>query len=91
MIRFFNKQKQFEQDMMAQGKQYSSGFYGDSLRRLKKNKMAGLHRDVYCIVGITVPVFILASLFQYVFAVKLQVLPTQDGGSHPTSLCLRWL
>lgn len=32
------------------------------------------------IVGITVPVFILASLFQYVFAVKLQVLPTQGWG-----------
>ena len=40
MIRFFNKQKQFEQDVMEQGMQYSSGFYGDSLRRLKKNKMA---------------------------------------------------
>ena len=36
---FFNKQKQFEQDVMENGMQYSS-FYGDSLRRLKKNKMA---------------------------------------------------
>ncbi len=26
MIRFFNKQKQFEQDVMEQGMQYSSGF-----------------------------------------------------------------
>lgn len=36
---FFNKQKQFEQDITEGGMQYSS-FYGDALRRLKKNKMA---------------------------------------------------
>lgn len=36
---FFTKQKQFEQDMLENGMQYSS-FYGDSLKRLKKNKMA---------------------------------------------------
>ena len=39
LLGFFNKQKQFEQDVMENGMQYSS-FYGDSLRRLKKNKMA---------------------------------------------------
>lgn len=39
ILGFFNKQKQFEQDVMENGMQYSS-FYGDSLRRLKKNKMA---------------------------------------------------
>ena len=36
---FFNKQKQFEQDITEGGMQYSS-FYGDALHRLKKNKMA---------------------------------------------------
>lgn len=39
MIGFFNKQKQFEQDVLEHGMEYSS-FYGDSLKRLKKNKMA---------------------------------------------------
>ena len=39
IFRFFTKQKQFEQDMLENGMQYSS-FYGDSLKRLKKNKMA---------------------------------------------------
>ena len=36
---FFNKQKKFEQEVMENGMQYSS-FYGDSFKRLKKNKMA---------------------------------------------------
>lgn len=44
---------------------------------LKKNKWPDYIVMFIAIVGITVPVFILASLFQYVFAVKLQVLPTQ--------------
>ena len=39
ILGFFNKQKQFEQNIMDGGMQYSS-FYGDSLRRLKRNKMA---------------------------------------------------
>ena len=39
LLGFFNKQKQFEQDVMENGMQYSI-FYGDSVRRLKKNKMA---------------------------------------------------
>lgn len=39
ILRFFNKQKQFEQDVLENGMEYSS-FYGDSFRRLKKNKMA---------------------------------------------------
>ena len=61
MIRFFNKQKQFEQDMMEQGMQYSSGFYGDSLRRLKKNKMA-----MFC-AGILV-LLVLVAIFAPVIA-----------------------
>ncbi len=36
---FFNKQKKFEQEVMENGMEYSS-FYGDSFKRLKKNKMA---------------------------------------------------
>lgn len=34
-----NRQKQFEQDVLEHGMEYSS-FYGDSYKRLKKNKMA---------------------------------------------------
>ena len=47
---------------------------------LKKNNWPDYIVMFIAIVGITVPVFILASLFQYVFAVKLQVLPTQGWG-----------
>ena len=36
---FFNKQKEFEKEVLENGMQYSS-FYGDSFKRLKKNKMA---------------------------------------------------
>lgn len=39
IFRFFNKQKEFEQDVLENGMRYS-GFYGDSFKRLKKNKMA---------------------------------------------------
>lgn len=39
IFRFFNKQKEFEQDVPENGMRYS-GFYGDSFKRLKKNKMA---------------------------------------------------
>ena len=47
---------------------------------LKKNKWPDYVVMFIAIVGITVPVFILASLFQYVFAVRLQILPTQGWG-----------
>ena len=47
---------------------------------LKKNKWPDYVVMFIAIIGITVPVFILASLFQYVFAVRLQVLPTQGWG-----------
>ena len=36
---FFNKQKQFEKDVLENNMQYSS-FYGDSYKQLKKNKIA---------------------------------------------------
>ena len=36
---FFNKQKQFEKDVLENNMQYSS-FYGDSFKQLKKNKIA---------------------------------------------------
>ncbi len=49
-------------------------------KALKKNKWPDYIVMFIAIVGITVPVFILASLFQYVFAVKLHVLPTQGWG-----------
>lgn len=39
IFHFFNKQKEFEQEVMDGGLKYSS-FYGDSFKRLKKNKMA---------------------------------------------------
>lgn len=39
ILHFFNKQKEFEQEVMDGGMRYSS-FYGDSFKRLKKNKMA---------------------------------------------------
>ena len=55
MIRFFNKQKQFEQDVLEHGMEYSS-FYGDSLKRLKKNRMA-----MFC-AGILV-LLVLAAIF----------------------------
>ena len=38
---FFNKQRQFEQDMLERGIEYEySSFYTDSFKQLKKNKMA---------------------------------------------------
>ena len=60
MIRFFNKQKQFEQDVLEHGMEYSS-FYGDSLKRLKKNRMA-----MFC-AGILV-LLVLAAIFAPVIA-----------------------
>ena len=60
MIRFFNKQKQFEQDVLEHGMEYSS-FYGDSFKRLKKNRMA-----MFC-AGILV-LLVLAAIFAPVIA-----------------------
>ena len=38
---FFNKQRQFEQEMLERGIEYEySSFYADSFKQLKKNKMA---------------------------------------------------
>lgn len=53
MFGFFNKQKQFEQDVLENGMEYSS-FYGDSLKRLKRNKMA-----MFC-AGILVVLVVIA-------------------------------
>lgn len=39
ILHFFNRQKEFEQEIMDGDMHYSS-FYGDSFKRLKKNKMA---------------------------------------------------
>lgn len=58
ILGFFNKQKQFEQDIMDGGMQYSS-FYGDSLRRLKRNKMAMF---CACLLGLLVLIAIFAPL-----------------------------
>ena len=52
---FFNKQKEFEKEVLENGMQYSS-FYGDSFKRLKKNKMA-----MFC-AGILV-IIILVAIF----------------------------
>ena len=58
ILGFFNKQKQFEQNIMDGGMQYSS-FYGDSLRRLKRNKMAMF---CACLLGLLVLIAIFAPL-----------------------------
>ena len=58
LLGFFNKQKQFEQNIMDGGMQYSS-FYGDSLRRLKRNKMAMF---CACLLGLLVLIAIFAPL-----------------------------
>lgn len=47
---------------------------------LKKNRWPDYIVMVIAILGITVPVFVLASLFQYIFAVKLNVLPASGWG-----------
>lgn len=39
ILGFFNKQKQFEKEILENNMQYSS-FYGDSFKQLKKNKIA---------------------------------------------------
>ena len=44
ILGFFNKQKKFEEAVMEGGMQYSS-FYGDSFRRLRKNRMA-----MFCLI-----------------------------------------
>lgn len=60
ILGFFNKQKQFEQDVLENGMEYSS-FYGDSFKRLKKNKMA-----MFC-AGVLV-ILILVAIFAPVIA-----------------------
>lgn len=52
---FFNKQKQFEKEVLENNMQYSS-FYGDSFKQLKKNKIA-----MFC-AGVIV-VLILIAIF----------------------------
>lgn len=47
---------------------------------LKKNRWPDYIVMIIAILGITIPVFVLASLFQYVFAVKMNVLPASGWG-----------
>ncbi len=47
---------------------------------LHKNKWPDYVVMFIAIVGITVPSFVLASLFQYIFSVKFQLLPTTGWG-----------
>lgn len=48
---------------------------------LNKNRWPDYLVMIVAIIGITVPVFVMASLFQYALCVKLQVLPTIGWGS----------
>ena len=48
---------------------------------LNKNKWPDYIVMFIAILGITVPVFVLASVLQYIFSVKLMVLPTTGWGS----------
>ena len=50
------------------------------LAALQKNKWPDYIVMFIAILGITIPVFVLASLLQYLFAVKLQLLPTSGWG-----------
>lgn len=50
------------------------------LAAIKKNTRADYLVSFIAILGVTIPVFILASLFQYFFAVKLGALPTSGWG-----------
>ena len=59
-IGFFNKQKRFEEDVLENGMQYSS-FYGDSFRRLRKNRMA-----MFCLIVLMI--LILVAIFAPVIA-----------------------
>lgn len=47
---------------------------------LKKNRWPDYIVMIIAILGITIPVFVLASLFQYIFAVKMKVLPASGWG-----------
>lgn len=47
---------------------------------VKRGTVADSIVSVIAILGVTIPVFILASLFQYLFAVKLQWVPTSGWG-----------
>lgn len=48
---------------------------------LNKNRWPDYLVMIVAIIGITVPVFVMASLFQYALCVKLQILPTIGWGS----------
>ncbi|MDO5754889.1 MAG: ABC transporter permease [Tissierellia bacterium] len=51
------------------------------LAAMKKGTVIDYFVSVVAILGITIPVFILAALFQYVFAVKLRLFPTSGWGT----------
>lgn len=51
------------------------------LAAVKKGTVIDYFVSVIAILGITIPVFILAALFQYVFAVKLRLFPTSGWGT----------
>lgn len=50
------------------------------LAAIKRGTILDYIASVIAIIGITIPVFILAALFQYFFAVKLNWLPTSGWG-----------
>lgn len=54
---------------------------------LHKNKWPDYIVMFIAILGVTVPVFVLASLFQFIFTVKMQLLPT-SGWGQPQNLIL---
>lgn len=54
---------------------------------LNKNQMAGLSGYVHCDFGYHHPVFVMASLLQYLFTVKWMILPTTGWGK-PKNLVL---
>lgn len=65
----------------------SVGVFLGIIAALHKNKWPDYVVMFIAVVGITMPVFVLASLFQYFFSVKFQVLPTTGYGK-PENLVL---
>lgn len=51
------------------------------LAAVKKGTVVDYLVSLIAIIGVCIPVFILAALFQYFFAVKLHILPTSGWGS----------
>lgn len=51
------------------------------LAAVKRGSAVDYIASLVAIIGITIPVFILAALFQYIFSVKLGILPTSGWGS----------